>query len=134
MNLNESDKKFIRRMAKFFKALEQEIDPKPIDKTPHPPVVPAPPYKDIVQLYHEKLPKHPRCLVLSDKRKAHIRVMWRQYGEIGLWRQLFFLVKKSKFLSGKVQRQNRKPFIADFDFLINGNNWIKIMEGKYNDL
>jgi hypothetical protein len=45
MNLNESDKKFIRRMAKFFKALEQELDPKPIDKTPHPPVVPAQPIK-----------------------------------------------------------------------------------------
>jgi len=94
------------------------------------------PYSKILDLYHSTLPGHPQIKVLSEKRKAHIRQTWKNYlNTLEDWEEYFRIgVATNNFLSGKAVPVNgRKPWIADFDWLINQNNAIKVSEGKYNE-
>lgn len=96
---------------------------------------PKVPYEKIKDLYHELLPNHPRVNVITEKRKGHIRQSWKNYlGSLDDWQEYFTEgIQSSDFLSGRVVPTNgRRPFIADFDWLINQNNIIKVSEGKYH--
>lgn len=94
------------------------------------------PYSKILESYHRLLPNHPSVKVLTDKRKAHIRQTWNNYLDtLEDWEQYFSVgVCESDFLSGKATAVNgRKPWMADFDWLINQNNVVKVSEGKYHE-
>lgn len=92
------------------------------------------PYARIVDLYHSILPELRQVAKLNETRKAHVRQRWKNdLPEIEEWEKYFSYVRESAFLMGHVQPSfGRKPFIADFDFLINGTNALKIAEGKYH--
>lgn len=94
------------------------------------------PYSEIVNLYHEILPNHPRVKEVNEKRKRDMKARWNNGMEKSLevFRDYFTAVLKLRFLTGRVDPPpGRKRFMADFDFLMRESTYIKILEGKYHD-
>lgn len=103
---------------------------KPVGKKPKSPPCP---YEKIKELYHNVLPSLPTIQSLSDKRKGHIRNLWRrQLKSLVEWENYFKHVSNSDFLMGKTSHRDRAPFNCTIDFLINENNFLKISEMKYH--
>lgn len=105
------------------------------DDSPAPPMgVIACPYDEIVELYHEILPMCPQVAKLTHKRKSDVRARWRNdLDTLDKWRNYFETVSESLFLTGrKPGTEGRPPFLADFDWLIDLNNIVKVAEGKYH--
>lgn len=97
------------------------------------------PNKDICQLvtdeYNLKLSELGKVKVLSDKRKSHIKSSIKQFKKsdhnfenIETWSRLFVYISDCDFLMGRVEKSN---WIANFDFIINKSNLLKIVEGQY---
>ena len=89
------------------------------------PIVPA----DIVDLWNRVI-SFKRAMGLPPKRKKAINALLKDFPEIEKWKEVFGMVESSSFLSGKT----KKPWKGcNLDWCINPNNWIKILEGNYND-
>lgn len=89
------------------------------------PIVPA----DIVDLWNRVI-SFKRAMGLTPKRKKAINSLLKDFPEIQKWEEVFKMVENSSFLSGKT----KKPWKGcNLDWVINPNNWIKILEGNYND-
>jgi hypothetical protein len=98
------------------------------------------PYEEIVDAYHESLPTLARVALLTDARKEHIQARWRQVWDserfdkaagVELFRAYFQRVSRSKFLTGNVDRRDRRPFKADLEWLMKPANFAKVIEGRY---
>jgi phage replication O-like protein O len=89
------------------------------------------PYHEIVAIYHEILPELPRVAKLTETRKKQLRARWKEREitqDLDWWRNEFFAaVRRSKFLMGENSR-NWKP---DLEWLTKESNFIKVIEGKY---
>ena len=70
----------------------------------------------------------PRCIKLTEARKTHIRTAEKLYGREQLI-EAFRIVQESDFLSGRGTALWR----ANFDWVINKNNLVKILEGTYQN-
>lgn len=93
------------------------------------------PKDEIVALYHEFLPMCPRVQKWTDTRERLLRARWREHPALDLWKQYFAIVKRSKFLTGKANGHGeRPPFLADFEWLIKPGNFVKVLEGRYDDV
>jgi len=67
---------------------------------------------------------------LSKKRISHIKQREKTLKEFKTdWQQYFILVNNSEFLTGK----NNQGWKADFNWLINENNMIKVLEDNYQN-
>ena len=87
------------------------------------------PHDSISKMYMEILPELPRVAKLTDKRKRTLSATWRsdkkcQNSEF--WAGYFNAIRNSDFLMGR-----SGDWSADFDFVINQNKMIKIIEGAY---
>lgn len=92
------------------------------------------PKDEIVALYHEFLPMCPRVQKWTDARERLLRARWREHPALDLWKQYFAIVKRSRFLTGKANSHGeRRPFLADFEWLIKPGNFVKVLEGRYDD-
>jgi len=94
--------------------------PKKVDNCPH---------EEIANLYMEMLPELPRVAKLTDKRKKSLGAAWRsdpKCQNLEFWKGYFEAVSQSDFLMGR-----KTDWAADFDFVINQNKMIKIIEGAY---
>lgn len=92
------------------------------------------PYDEIVDLYHSICKSLPRIRALTEARKAQIRARWNENPDFEFWREFFERVENSDFLTGKVDRHDeRKPFIADLQWITKQENQLKILEGKYDN-
>lgn len=85
-------------------------------------------YKSVIENFETLCPNLGKVQVISEKRKAHIRARVGEFG-IGKLIEAFRLAGDSDFLNGK----NDRAWKADIDWVINPNNFIKIIEGKYNN-
>jgi len=88
------------------------------------------PHDSIAKLYMEILPELPRVAKLTDKRKKMLGATWKsdeRFRNREFWTNYFETIKKSDFLMGKTG----SGWNADFDFVINQNKVIKIIEGGY---
>lgn len=85
----------------------------------------------IVKLYHSCCPSLPKVLKLTDKRKSKIRVRFEEMKySYETMQALFEKSEASYFLRG----DNNRGWKADFDWLfINSTNWVKVLEGKYDN-
>ncbi len=83
---------------------------------------------EIVDYFHEKCKNLPRVQVLSDKRKTSLKIRLKEHGEEKVLR-VIEMAGESRFLSG----ENPKNWTADFDWIFNPTNFIKIMEGNYKN-
>lgn len=87
-------------------------------------------YKEIVSLYHELCPSLPRVAQLTDTRKRKLKVLWNFVeGNLDKIKEVFKNAEDSEFLSGR----NGRWTGCNFDWLINTNNFVKVLEGSYND-
>lgn len=87
------------------------------------------PYKEIVQAYNDICKSLPSVKVISDKRKKKMRVIYREVGGLDIITEAFKKAENSDFLSGR----NGKWGGCNFDWLINYNNFIKVIEGTYDN-
>ena len=87
------------------------------------------PHDSIAALYMEILPELARVAKLTDKRKRMLGATWRsdkKCQNLEFWGGYFQAIRKSNFLMGRTGEWS-----ADFDFVINQNKMIKIIEGAY---
>lgn len=87
------------------------------------------PYKEIVQAYNDICKSLPSVRVISDKRKKKMGVIYREVGDLNIIIEAFKKAESSDFLSGR----NGKWGGCNFDWLINYNNFIKVIEGTYDN-
>jgi len=92
------------------------------------------PFQKILDLWAEVLPELPQPAKLSDSRKAQIRARWHdELPDLDAWRECFQIIRKSKFLMGKVPPQpGYKPFRATLAWVVKEENLLKIYEGNYD--
>ena len=97
------------------------------------PKKPTTPFQQILDTFHAKLPQLSQVYKLTEKRKTHIKSLWLdELDSINAWENYFEFISRSDFLMGRVSGQGGRHFQADFDFLINPNNFVKIAEEKYH--
>ena len=85
------------------------------------------PYKEIEKLFNSICKSLPKIRELTEKRKTRIRCRWLKYKSVEVFRELFTKTEASDFLSGRSGEWNN----CSFDWLINENNMIKVLEGNY---
>lgn len=85
----------------------------------------------VLRLFHDRCPSLPKVLKLSDKRKMKIRVRFEEMGcNYETLQQVFDKAEASRFMRG----DNQRGWRADFDWIFtNSTNWVKILEGKYDN-
>ena len=76
-----------------------------------------------------------RVQALSDRRREKVRLRWKEMAEVGdpleVCQTVFGKMQASAFLRGG----NARKWKATFDWLFdNGNNWVKVYEGQYDDV
>ena len=96
------------------------------------------PYERIKGLFNESLPELPAITRMSDGRKKALRARWTeettrlgittQDAGIAHFKTFFERVKRSDFLTGR-----KTDWRADFDWLIKAANFLKTLEGKYDN-
>jgi hypothetical protein len=102
-------------------------------------------HEKVIALYHQHLPTLRRVEVWNETRKGYLRQRWREVAEelakekdiqvsdILTWFTDFFLhIGTSKFLTGRVNSKDGRPFIADLEWILKPSNFAKIVEGKYH--
>lgn len=88
---------------------------------------PAPPYQQIVDLYHSICKSFPAVRSLSDARKKAIKSRLTTY-TVEDFKKLFEMAEASSFLKGE-----DGGWRASFDWLIKESNMLKVLEGNYTD-
>ena len=85
----------------------------------------------VVELFHKCCPSFPKILKLSGTRKHKIKLRLEEMNnDLILLKKVFDTMEKSKFLRG----DNKGEWKATFDWIFdNSNNWVKVIEGNYND-
>jgi uncharacterized protein YdaU (DUF1376 family) len=102
-------------------------------------------HEKVIALYHQNLPTLRRVEVWNETRKGYLRQRWREVAEelakekqvqvsdILTWFTDFFVhIGTSKFLTGRVNSKDGRPFIADLEWILKPSNFAKIIEGKYH--
>lgn len=94
------------------------------------------PHSQIVDLYHEILPSARRIRDWTPSRQTALRARWREKKErqdIGWWQRFFVYISGCDFLMGRVSNPGRKPFELSLDWVLKAENFIKIIEGAYQN-
>lgn len=86
-------------------------------------------YKEIVQAYNDICISLPKVRMLSDKRKRILKATFSKVGDVEKFIEVFKKAEISDFLSGRNGKWNG----CNFDWLINYNNFIKVIEGTYDN-
>ena len=87
------------------------------------------PYQEIVDLYHQICTSLPKVVLLNEKRKQLLRARWKEHPDLEFWKELFQRVENSDFLTGR-----KADFRADFEWIIRPTNFVKIIEGRYDNV
>jgi len=85
-------------------------------------------YDNVVKLYHELCPKMRKVEKLGKQRSEFIHARFSEYG-LSKITEVLRLAGESDFLNGK----NDRLFMADLEWLMRPNNFIKVLEGKYQN-
>ncbi len=83
-------------------------------------------YKDIIEGFNNT--RFAKVQKLSDARKKHLSARIKEYGADKI-KEVFMKADASDFLRGV----NNNSWTATFDWIINPNNFVKIMEGNYDN-
>ena len=85
------------------------------------------PYQQIADMYNDTCVSLPSVKSLSDKRKKAIKARLNTY-TIDDFKNVFEKTERSDFLTGRTGQWS-----ATFDWLLNENNMIKVLEGNYDN-
>lgn len=83
-------------------------------------------YSEVVDCYHSICISFPKISKITDKRERAIKALLNKY-DIDTIKSIFSKAEKSLFLKGE------KGWMANFDWIIKESNFIKILEGIYDD-
>lgn len=86
----------------------------------------------ILAAYHERLPMLTAVRKMTDNRKRKLKARWCEDPErqtVEYWDKFFAYVADSDFLTGRDNRWSS----CDFEWLIESENHIKVIEGKYEN-
>lgn len=93
------------------------------------------PLQEIAEAWNEALEKHsssiPRVTKISPGSNRHklVRARWKEHPDLQAWHNLFHRVARSSFLNGA----NGRNWSASFDWVIKKDNFLKALEGNYED-
>lgn len=87
------------------------------------------PFQEIVDSYNSICTSLPKVVKITDKRKRTMKARWKEYGNLDTYKQVFEMAEESDFLSGR----NEKWTNCSFDWLLNENNMVKVLEGNYKN-
>lgn len=82
----------------------------------------------IVDLFNELCPSLSKVTVLSTSREKAITARLKEF-TVEQFTTVFKKAEASKFLTGR----NGKAWRANFDWLINASNFVKVLDGNYDD-
>ena len=91
------------------------------------------PYNEIVAIYHNLLPSAPKVQILSAKRRSQMKARWKANPDLAFWNDFFTKVSQSSFLTGRVESKDGRVFLPDLEWLMKEANFIKVVEGRYDD-
>lgn len=96
---------------------------------------PACPESEILKFYHKFCPSLSKVQKITGARSAAIRARWRDHPDLSFWESFFVRVETSDFLCGRAPPGNGRemPFKADFEWIIKQANFVKILEGRYDN-
>ncbi len=83
---------------------------------------------DVVEYFHENCSRLPKVQVISKARKSAINARVSDYG-LEKVKEVIEIAGKSNFLAG----ENRNTWAADFDWILKPTNFVKVLEGNYNN-
>ena len=86
-------------------------------------------YQKIVDLFHSLCPSLPRVRTVSEKRKKAIRARFNAGETMESFAEVFKMAEASDFLTGR----NGAWVGCGFDWLLKEANWIKTLEGTYEN-
>jgi hypothetical protein len=89
------------------------------------------PHQEIIALYHKHLPMLTAVRTWTDKRAKALKARWREDSarqNLEFWEKLFKYIEKSDFLCGR-----SSSWQADLEWIISPSNFVKIIEGKYEN-
>lgn len=81
----------------------------------------------VVERYNRICVSLPKVTAITDKRKKAIKARLKQYSMVEI-EEVFLLAERSDFLKGTNGKWN-----ATFDWLMNENNFVKVLEGNYEN-
>ena len=122
--------------------IEQPINTSPEGDVAEPPVQPASlhadtcPHQAIIDLYHEKLPMGTHVRHWTPARQQALRARWREdksRQSLQWWGRFFDYVAASDFLTGRVSNRDRRPFEISLDWICKSENFVKVLEGRYEN-
>lgn len=82
----------------------------------------------LVDLFNSTCVSLPQVTVLSTRRERTINAMLKEF-TVEQFTTVFKKAEASKFLTGR----NSKAWRANFDWLINASNFVKVLDGNYDD-
>jgi len=103
-------------------------------------------HQKVIDLYHQTLPTHLKVEVWHKTRQGLLRTRWAEVEDdifkekgsvseeqiLDWWKRFFGYISKSKFLTGKTFTKDRRPFMADLEWIVRPTNFTKIIEQKYH--
>lgn len=94
------------------------------------------PQQAIVSLFKDRCPtaRHPR--LWSPARQALLRARWKEdesRQSLDWWRRFFDFVNASDFLMGRTHSKDRRPFELSLEWLCKSENFLKVLEGAYDN-
>lgn len=87
------------------------------------------PYSDIVMDYNDKRGSLPKVTKLTDARRKTIAARWKEGYRLEDFKTVFEKAGSSNFLQGKTGG----TFAASFDWLMKPSNFLKTLEGNYDN-
>jgi DNA-binding transcriptional ArsR family regulator len=88
---------------------------------------------DVIKLWNE-IVGQPKAERANSFRKKRVRAIWEEEGKrMEPFEKAFRNVANSKYLRGIHQGSGISPFIANLDWMLKEANWVKVIEGNYNE-
>lgn len=94
------------------------------------------PHKEIIALYAKHLPAGIQPKVWNETRQSALRARWREDEKrqnLAWWDKFFYYISKSDFLTGKINAKDKRAFEISLDWICNASNFVKIIEGRYEN-
>lgn len=92
------------------------------------------PHEELLKTFHETCTDLNRVHKLTDARNAALKARWKDHSDMSFWQGFFRRVHISDFLCGRSPPRNGdQSFKADFEWIIKLGNFVKIIEGRYDN-
>lgn len=92
-----------------------------------PPSDPRLSYTEFIEGFNKICTRLPKVQMITDKRRGFINARLKEHGRERIF-EMFQKANISDFLAGQ-----NGDWMADFDWLMRPNNFVKVLEGKYNN-